>query len=103
LTSLQTLKTSGAKRSSATKDKPAAKKARGSADDDGGAGFDVNSLRGSTEETVGSALLLFASPQFCAKLMGNTAVVLKDICRELGLPVSGTKPVLVQRILAALS
>lgn len=35
--------------------------------------------------------------------MMNTAVVLKDICRSLGLPVSGTKPVLVQRILQAIS
>jgi hypothetical protein len=119
----QTLgKTSGTKRAAATKDKPAAKKARGAiaADDDGdaGPGFDVNSLRGSTEESVvdlspsllsSTHLIVFfflhSHPSFglSAKLMGNTAVVLKEICRDLGLPVSGTKPVLVQRILAALS
>jgi hypothetical protein len=99
--SLQALK-SGSKRA-APKDKaPAAKKAKGAAASGDGEGFDVKTLEGSTEDTVITPSSALPYPLHL-QLMANTAVALKEICRDLGLPVSGTKAVLVQRILQALS
>ena len=93
-------------RGKATADGDAApkKKARAAPPAEDGADFNIDELKGKTPEQVClcivKCLLFFV---IFLQLKKETVASLKEICKFLGLPVSGTKPVLIDKILAALA
>ncbi len=60
-------------------------------------------MEGADEDQQGPPLFPYPSPLMVSQLGKLLVAELKDICSGLGLPVSGTKAVLVERVEAALT